>query len=128
MSGRRPVAKPPGLSQPDRDPPAVPGVRVVPAGQRCPHVPGGIPVAWAVQSSVASPDRFDELKALVAHPLAKLVVLGLVWAYVHHLLAGVRHLALDLHVGTDLKAARHSSTVVFVVALALTAIVGIRLW
>jgi succinate dehydrogenase/fumarate reductase cytochrome b subunit len=46
---------------------------------------------------------------------------------VHHLLA-VRHLALDLHVGTELKAARQSSIVVFVVALAFTAIVGVRLW
>jgi succinate dehydrogenase / fumarate reductase cytochrome b subunit len=89
----------------------------------------GIPLLlWAVQSSVASPARFDGFKALLAHPLAKLVVLGLVWAYVHHLLAGVRHLALDLHVGTELNAARQSSMVVFVVALALTALVGIRLW
>jgi succinate dehydrogenase / fumarate reductase cytochrome b subunit len=64
----------------------------------------------------------------MAHPLAKLVTLGLVWAYLHHLLAGIRHLALDLHIGADLKVARQSSTVVFVVALALTGILGARLW
>ncbi len=89
----------------------------------------GIPaLLWAVEASISSSARFAELEAVLAHPLAKLVTLGLVWAYVHHLLAGVRHLALDLHVGTELKAARQSSTVVFVAALALTAIVGVRLW
>jgi succinate dehydrogenase / fumarate reductase cytochrome b subunit len=89
----------------------------------------GIPaLLWAVEASLASPARFGEFKAVLAHPLAKLVALGLIWAYVHHLLAGIRHLALDLHVGTELKAARQSSMVVFVLALALTAIFGARLW
>jgi succinate dehydrogenase / fumarate reductase cytochrome b subunit len=89
----------------------------------------GIPaLLWAIEASVASAARFGEFKAVLAHPLAKLVALGLVWAYVHHLLAGIRHLALDLHVGTELKAARQSSMVVFVVALLLTALVGARLW
>lgn len=89
----------------------------------------GIPaLLWAVEASLASPARFAEMKAVLGHPLAKLVALGLVWAYLHHLLAGIRHLALDLQIGTELKAARQSSTVVFVVALALTAILGLRLW
>lgn len=89
----------------------------------------GIPaLLWAVEASLASPAQFAEFRTALAHPLAKLVVLGLLWAYLHHLMAGIRHLALDLHIGTDLKAARQSSTVVFVLALALTAIIGIRLW
>lgn len=89
----------------------------------------GIPaLLWAVEASLASPAQFAEFGTALAHPLAKLVVLGLLWAYLHHLMAGIRHLALDLHIGTDLKAARQSSTVVFVLALALTAIIGIRLW
>ena len=89
----------------------------------------GIPaLLWLVEASIASAARFAELKSALAHPLAKLVALGLVWAYVHHLLAGIRHLALDLHVGTDLRAARLSSAVVFVLALLLTAIIGVRLW
>jgi succinate dehydrogenase / fumarate reductase, cytochrome b subunit len=89
----------------------------------------GIPaLLWAVEASLASPEQFAEFRTALSHPLAKLVVLGLLWAYLHHLMAGIRHLALDLHIGTDLKAARQSSTVVFVLALALTAIIGIRLW
>ena len=89
----------------------------------------GIPVLlWAVQRSLASPETFARWQATMAHPLAKLVVLGLAWAYLHHLLAGVRHLMLDLHVGVDLPSARRSAAVVFVLSLLLTLIVAVRLW
>jgi len=89
----------------------------------------GIPVLlWAVQRSLASPETFARWQATMAHPLAKLVVLGLAWAYLHHLLAGLRHLMLDLHVGVDLPSARRSAAAVFVLALLLTLIVAVRLW
>ena len=43
------------------------------------------------------PRRMRELKAAFAHPLAKLVLIGFVWAYLHHFCAGIRYLLLDLH-------------------------------
>jgi succinate dehydrogenase / fumarate reductase cytochrome b subunit len=58
----------------------------------------------------------------------KLVLIGLAWAYLHHLCAGVRHLALDLHIGTELPAARASSWAVLIVSLGFTAILGVILW
>jgi len=89
----------------------------------------GIPVLlWAVQRSLASPETFARWQSTMAHPLAKLVVLALAWAYIHHLLAGIRHLMLDLHLGLDLPSARRSATAVFVLALLLTLIVAVRLW
>jgi succinate dehydrogenase / fumarate reductase cytochrome b subunit len=89
----------------------------------------GIPLLLAaVASSLGSPAGFAELKAAWAHPLAKLVLLGFAWAYLHHFCAGIRYLLLDLHKGIDLPAARRSSVIVLVVSLALTLIVGVRLW
>jgi succinate dehydrogenase cytochrome b subunit len=89
----------------------------------------GIPaLLWGVQVSLASPEAFGEFKATMAHPLAKLIALLLAWSYIHHLLAGLRHLMLDVHVGVDLASARRSSAVVFVLALLLTAVVAVRLW
>jgi succinate dehydrogenase / fumarate reductase cytochrome b subunit len=89
----------------------------------------GIPaLLWGVQVSLASPEAFGEFKATMAHPLAKLTALLLAWSYIHHLLAGLRHLMLDVHVGVDLASARRSSAVVFVLALLLTAVVAVRLW
>jgi len=78
--------------------------------------------------SLASPESFAHLRGVVAHPLMKLVLLGLAWAYVHHFCAGIRFLLLDMHKGIELAAARRSSVVVLMVSLALTAVVGARLW
>jgi succinate dehydrogenase / fumarate reductase cytochrome b subunit len=89
----------------------------------------GIPLLlYAVQRSLVSADGYESLMAILAHPLAKLLLLGLVWAYLHHFCAGIRYLLLDLHIGTDLKPARQSSVAVLIVSLALTAIIGGRLW
>jgi succinate dehydrogenase / fumarate reductase cytochrome b subunit len=82
----------------------------------------------AVEASLASPESFAALKAAFAHPLAKLVIIGFVWAYLHHFCAGIRYLLIDVHVGDDLIPARRSSVVVIAVSLALTLIVGVRLW
>ena len=89
----------------------------------------GIPLAWyGLQVSLTSPEAYARLTAALAHPAAKLVLIGLIWSYLHHLCAGIRFLLIDLRVGDDLKPARQSSVIVLVVSLALTLIVGARLW
>jgi succinate dehydrogenase / fumarate reductase cytochrome b subunit len=71
---------------------------------------------------------FAMLQSVVAHPLAKLVLLGLLWAFLHHFCMGIRILLLDLNMGTDLKPARASTKAVLVISLALTVIFGVKLW
>lgn len=83
---------------------------------------------WLWQESVASQQRFDQFKAVASHWAVKLVLIGLAWAYLHHLCAGLRHLALDLHIGAELSAARASSWAVLAVSVGLTAVVGVILW
>ena len=83
---------------------------------------------WLFQSSLTSPDSYVRYRAAFAHPLVKLILIGLLWAFMHHLLAGVRFLALDLHYGTDLPSARATSWLVLVTAIVLTAILGVWLW
>jgi succinate dehydrogenase / fumarate reductase cytochrome b subunit len=65
---------------------------------------------------------------VLAHPLAKLLLFGLLWAFLHHFCAGLRYLAIDLHWVRDLAQARSSSWVVLAVSLSLTVIVGVKLW
>lgn len=83
---------------------------------------------WLLQLSLDSPQTFDSFRAVVANPLAKLVLLGLLWAYLHHFCMGIRILLLDMNIGVDLKPARASSWAVLAVSLALTAILGVKLW
>ncbi|MDP2242032.1 MAG: succinate dehydrogenase, cytochrome b556 subunit [Burkholderiales bacterium] len=83
---------------------------------------------WLLQLSLASPQSFDAFRNAASNPLLKIVLLGLLWGYLHHLCAGVRHLALDLDLGTELGAARLSSAIVIVVSIGLTLMAGALLW
>jgi succinate dehydrogenase / fumarate reductase cytochrome b subunit len=89
----------------------------------------GIPlVLCGVQASLVSAESYAAWKSALATPWAKLVLLALAWSYAHHLLAGIRHLVLDAHIGLDLPVARQSSAVVLVVAVLVTAAVAFKLW
>ncbi|MCX8146067.1 MAG: succinate dehydrogenase, cytochrome b556 subunit [Azovibrio sp.] len=84
---------------------------------------------WMFQASVTSPDTFAAFQAALGHPLVKLILAGLTWAYLHHFCAGIRFLLLDMHVGVDLASARQSAGIVFAVSLTLTVILwGVLLW
>jgi succinate dehydrogenase / fumarate reductase, cytochrome b subunit len=85
-------------------------------------------VLFAMQTSVESAAGFASLQSMFANPLCKLVLVGLLWAYLHHFFAGIRFLLLDLHVGDDLAPARQSSVAVLGASLALTLIIAVRLW
>jgi succinate dehydrogenase / fumarate reductase cytochrome b subunit len=89
----------------------------------------GIPLLLcAVQRSLQSPEAFAEIQAVAANPLAKIILIGFIWAYLHHFCAGIRFLLLDVHRGIELAAARRSSVAVLIVSLALTLIIGVRIW
>ena len=89
----------------------------------------GLPLfLFGVQCSLASAEAFDSFRATLSNPLAKIVLIGLIWAYLHHFCAGIRFLFLDIHQGIELGPARVSSVIVLVVSLALTLIAGVWLW
>lgn len=89
----------------------------------------GIPLLlWFVQTSLASGAGYAAAFGPLSSWFGKLVLLAIAWAYIHHVLAGLRHLALDVHIGLDLVPARMASAIVMVVALLLTLIVAVRLW
>jgi succinate dehydrogenase / fumarate reductase cytochrome b subunit len=84
---------------------------------------------YYLDASLASPERFDFVRHVLGHPLSKLVILVLLWAFLHHLLAGVRYLLLDLGMGLQLPNARASSYAVIGASLALTVVLGgVLLW
>jgi len=81
-----------------------------------------------LQYSLRSIETYTQLLAVLAHPLAKLMLLGLLWAFLHHFCAGLRYLAIDLDYGVKLAQARASSKMVLAVSLVLTVLLGARLW
>jgi succinate dehydrogenase / fumarate reductase cytochrome b subunit len=82
---------------------------------------------WLYAVSLASPEGYAQAARLAANPLVKLILFGLLWAYLHHFCAGIRYLFLDLDKGVDLQPARASSMGVLAVSLPLTLILGAML-
>ena len=81
-----------------------------------------------LQRSLGTPESYSQLKAFIDQPLMKLVLLGLLWAYLHHTFAGIRHLALDLRLGIRLPGARMTAYAVLVLSFGLTIVIGAVLW
>jgi succinate dehydrogenase / fumarate reductase cytochrome b subunit len=59
--------------------------------------------------------------------LVKLILLGLLWAFLHHFCMGIRILLIDIHIGVEKEQAHASAVAVMVVSLALTLIFGLKL-
>jgi succinate dehydrogenase / fumarate reductase cytochrome b subunit len=88
-----------------------------------------IPLVLAIfQLTLSSEETFEKVRQGLENPLAKLVLIGLVWGYSHHFFAGLRFLAMDLGLGLELDRTRRNSWLVLVSSLMLSAMIGGWLW
>ena len=85
-------------------------------------------ILWLFDLSLMSELSFARLAEFSSHWFVKLVLLALIWAFLHHLIAGIRYLLLDLHVGVEKSAARTSALAVFWISLPLTVVVALKLF
>lgn len=83
---------------------------------------------WMLQQSLRSIETYTQLSEMLHHPFGKLSLLVILWAFLHHLCAGIRYLILDMDFGVRLAQARASSLWVLIVSLMLTVLLGVRLW
>ncbi len=81
-----------------------------------------------LQASLRSSETYTQLLETLSHPLLKLMLLGVLWGFLHHFCAGLRYLAIDVHCVRNLAQARSSSKVVMVASLLLTVLMGVKLW
>lgn len=83
---------------------------------------------WLLQLSLGSTQQSAELfAALTGNWLVKLILLGLLWAFLHHFCMGIRILLIDVHVGVEKQQAHNSAMAVMVISLALTLVFGLKL-
>jgi succinate dehydrogenase / fumarate reductase cytochrome b subunit len=92
-------------------------------------------VVWMFDTSVSSEISFAKFKAafnvgvgFVPGILVQLVALVLIWAYLHHLIAGVRHLYMDANHAVSKEFGKSSAVVTLVLSLGLTAALGAKLF
>ena len=92
-------------------------------------------IIWLFDKSVSSEISFGQFTSAFSAGLwifpgwfVKLVVLALIWAYLHHLLAGVRHLYLDVSHRTTKTFGRQSAVATIGASVLLTLILGAKLF
>ena len=70
----------------------------------------GIPYGfYALHLSLDSAQSYERLTRMANTGLFKAALILFIWALSHHLLAGVRHLLMDIGVGARLASARRSA-------------------
>jgi succinate dehydrogenase / fumarate reductase cytochrome b subunit len=79
-------------------------------------------ILWLFSASLSSAETYATFKSVFASLPAKVVLAGLIWAYLHHFCAGIRFLLLDLHIGIDKETANKSAVGVLAVSIPLTLI------
>lgn len=83
---------------------------------------------WLLDVALASPAGFAQAAAALEAPFAKFVLWGVLVMLGYHLLAGVKHLVMDFHVGDSFEAASASAYAVFGLTALLAVLSGVWLW
>ncbi len=85
-------------------------------------------VLAALAATLESESAWNAWRSALANPLAKLALIGATWLYVHHFIAGIRYLLLDLHLGVHKAPAQASAKLVLALGAAVTLLIAWRVW
>jgi succinate dehydrogenase / fumarate reductase, cytochrome b subunit len=92
-------------------------------------------IIWMFDTSISSEfsyakftSAFNNGIGFVPGVFIKLVALALIWAYLHHFIAGVRHLWMDATHSVSKEFGKSSAVVTLILSLGLTVILGAKLF
>ncbi len=83
---------------------------------------------WVLDASLSSSQGFADVKACLAHPVTQVVLWGSLAALGYHLVAGIRHLIMDIGIGESWKGGVMGARLVFVVSVILIVLAGVWVW
>ncbi len=92
-------------------------------------------IIWMFDNSITSELSFASFAAAFSVGIGfvpgwffKLVALGIIWAYLHHFIAGIRHLYMDVFHAVTKEFGKSSAIVTLVLSLSLTAVLAAKLF
>lgn len=83
---------------------------------------------WLFSLSLASEPSFIKLQNVLTMPVVKFFVWVFLAPLCYHLVAGIRHLLMDFHIGEELKSGRRGAKLTLLVSIILVALLGVWLW
>ncbi len=92
-------------------------------------------IIWMFDTSVSSEVSFDIFRSVFIAGLGfvpgwffKLVALAIIWAYLHHWLAGIRHIRMDIKHTVTKEQGKSSAQIVLAISLTLTVLLAAKLF
>jgi succinate dehydrogenase / fumarate reductase cytochrome b subunit len=92
-------------------------------------------IIWMFDNSITSEISFASFAAAFSVGIGfvpgwffKLVALAIIWAYLHHFIAGIRHLYMDVFHAVTKEFGKSSAIVTLVLSLSLTAVLAAKLF
>lgn len=85
-------------------------------------------VLYLFDKSLTSERSFIVFKSIASGWFAKLVILAVVWAYLQHFSAGIRHLLMDVHLGLEKESGKQSAAASISVALIFWVAIALKLF
>ncbi|WP_053182236.1 succinate dehydrogenase, cytochrome b556 subunit [Pseudomonas sp. Z1-14] len=89
---------------------------------------GLVIMLYALSKSLESAEGFAEVKAYMTSPLAKFIAWALLSALLYHMVAGVRHLMMDMGIGETLEGGKLGSKIIIAVSAVLIVLAGVWIW
>lgn len=83
---------------------------------------------WALNLSLSSAEGFAQVEAMLDGVFFKLIIIGIIAAITYHLLAGVRHLLMDMGHFEEIGSGNVTAKLVIGLWLVLTVIAGVLVW
>lgn len=83
---------------------------------------------YLLDNSLNSSKGFADVVALIDNSLIKIILWGVLVAFAYHLLAGIRHMIMDLGVGESLAMGKRTASIVIIAATIAAILLGVWIW
>ena len=82
----------------------------------------------ALGASLESEQSFNELKEVMNGGLAKFITWGILSALGYHLVAGVKHLLMDMGIGETKESGRTGAIITLIAGVVVIVLAGVWVW
>lgn len=85
-------------------------------------------VLFLLHKSLTSPNFYQAFYAIMSSVIAKIIYTILIFAFIFHMIAGVRFLFMDIHKGVEIKTAKITARIVMGLSIVITILLGVLIW
>ena len=83
---------------------------------------------WGLGASLESQESFESLKECLSGFMPKLIIWLIMAGLIYHLIAGVKHLLMDIGIGETLEGAQLGAKIVLGASVVLILLAGVWIW